>query len=60
MAGFVTAVSRSATHILSKPITRSIQLVAGLGVEGDAHSVSICSGCPPARAFISEWRRSSK
>jgi hypothetical protein len=60
MAAFVTAVSRSATHTLSKSTTRSIQLVAGLGVEGDADSVSICWGCPPARAFISERRRSSK
>jgi MOSC domain-containing protein YiiM len=33
----VTAVSRSATHTLSKPNEGSIRLLAGLGVEGDAH-----------------------
>ena len=37
MDGFVTAVSRSATHSLSKPNEDSIRLLAGLGVEGDAH-----------------------
>jgi MOSC domain-containing protein YiiM len=40
MTGFVTAVSRSAAHTLSKPNTSSIRLLAGLGVEGDAHSGS--------------------
>jgi MOSC domain-containing protein YiiM len=38
MTGVVTAVSRSATHTFTKPIADSIRLVAGLGVEGDAHS----------------------
>jgi len=37
MAGTVTAVSRSATHTLVKPNHDSIKLMAGLGVEGDAH-----------------------
>jgi MOSC domain-containing protein YiiM len=37
MAGIVTAVSRSAAHTFSKPTTTSIRLLAGLGVEGDAH-----------------------
>jgi MOSC domain-containing protein YiiM len=37
MTGIVTAVSRSATHSFSKPNAGSIRLVAGLGVEGDAH-----------------------
>ena len=37
MAGVVTAVSRSATHTMSKPNEGSIQLLVGLGVEGDAH-----------------------
>ena len=37
MAGVVTAVSRSATHTLTKPNEGSIRLLAGLGVEGDAH-----------------------
>jgi len=37
MSGVVLAVSRSATHKFSKPNHPSIQLVAGLGVEGDAH-----------------------
>jgi MOSC domain-containing protein YiiM len=38
MTGLVTAVSRSATHTLSKRNAGEIQLLAGLGVEGDAHS----------------------
>ncbi len=33
----VTAVSRSATHTLTKPADDSIRLLSGLGVEGDAH-----------------------
>lgn len=37
MQGVVTAVSRSSTHTFSKPNQGSIQLLAGLGVEGDAH-----------------------
>jgi MOSC domain-containing protein YiiM len=37
MSATVTAVSRSSTHTLSKPNEASIRLVAGLGVEGDAH-----------------------
>jgi MOSC domain-containing protein YiiM len=37
MTGIVTAVSRSATHTMSKPNQTAIQLVAGLGVEEDAH-----------------------
>jgi len=37
MNGVVTAVSRSGAHTMSKPNRASIRLVAGLGVEGDAH-----------------------
>jgi MOSC domain-containing protein YiiM len=37
MAGIVTAVSRNETHNFSKPVAGTIRLVAGLGVEGDAH-----------------------
>ena len=37
MGGLVTAVSRSAGHTLIKPNVDSIRLMAGLGVEGDAH-----------------------
>ena len=37
MGGVVTAVSRSPTHTLTKPNEDSIRLLAGLGVEGDAH-----------------------
>jgi hypothetical protein len=37
MSGVVTGVSRSATHTFSKPNRESIRLLAGLGVEGDAH-----------------------
>jgi MOSC domain-containing protein YiiM len=33
----VVAVSRSATHTMSKPPEPSIRLLAGLGVDGDAH-----------------------
>jgi len=34
----VIAVSRSASHTMSKPSVDAIRLVAGLGVEGDAHA----------------------
>jgi MOSC domain-containing protein YiiM len=37
MAGVVTAVSRSPRHTLAKANEDSIRLVAGLGIEGDAH-----------------------
>jgi MOSC domain-containing protein YiiM len=37
MSGIVTAVSCSGTHTFSKPTTTAIRLLAGLGVEGDAH-----------------------
>ena len=37
MTGIVRAVSRSATHTMTKPNTDSISLVAGQGVDGDAH-----------------------
>src|SRR5215813_1249779 len=37
MDGVVVAVSRSAKHTMSKPNEDSIRLLAGLGVEGDAH-----------------------
>ena len=37
MERVVTAVSRSATHTFTKPNEYSIQLLTGLGVEGDAH-----------------------
>jgi hypothetical protein len=35
--GLVTAVSRSSTHTFSKPNADGIRLLAGLGVEDDAH-----------------------
>ncbi len=38
MKPVVTAVSLSATHTMSKPNAESIRLLAGLGVEGDAHA----------------------
>jgi hypothetical protein len=38
MDAVVTAVSRSAKHTLTKANEGSIRLVAGLGVDGDAHS----------------------
>lgn len=37
MSATVTAVSRSGAHKFSKPNVLSIRLVAGLGIEGDAH-----------------------
>jgi MOSC domain-containing protein YiiM len=37
MNAIVTAVSRGPTHTMSKPNAGTIRLVAGLGVEGDAH-----------------------
>ncbi len=36
--GVVTAVSLSAGHTMTKPTAGAIRLLAGLGVEGDAHS----------------------
>ena len=38
MHGIVTAVSRSATHTLSKPAEESVRLLTGFGVDGDAHA----------------------
>jgi len=38
MAGTVAAVSRSATHSMRKRTQLAIQLLEGLGVEGDAHA----------------------
>ncbi len=38
MSARVLAVSRSASHTLSKPCQPAIRLAAGLGVEGDAHA----------------------
>jgi MOSC domain-containing protein YiiM len=37
MSGFVVAVSLSPSHTMSKPNAGAIRLLAGLGVEGDAH-----------------------
>jgi len=37
-AGVVIAVSANSAHALSKPNQKSIRLLPGLGVEGDAHS----------------------
>lgn len=38
MDAFVAAVSLSSGHTFSKPTQQSIRLIAGVGVEGDAHS----------------------
>src|SRR5262245_66226983 len=35
--GVVTAVSRSGNHNFTKPNVDAIELIAGLGVKGDAH-----------------------
>jgi hypothetical protein len=37
MDGVVVAVSRSAKHTMAKANQNSVRLLAGLGVEGDAH-----------------------
>lgn len=37
MTGIVIAVASSPTHTMSKPVQGAIRLLAGLGVEGDAH-----------------------
>ena len=37
MSGVVVAVSRSTTHTFTKPNQESIQLLTGLGVQGDSH-----------------------
>lgn len=37
MTAMVTAVGLSPTHSFSKPVVGTIRLLAGLGVEGDAH-----------------------
>jgi len=37
LSGVVAAVSSSAAHTMSKPNQDSVRLLAGLGVEGDAH-----------------------
>jgi MOSC domain-containing protein YiiM len=38
MNGFVAAVASSGSHTFSKPAAPAIRLLAGLGVEGDAHA----------------------
>jgi MOSC domain-containing protein YiiM len=38
MGAWVTAVSRSATHTMSKPNEELVRLLTALGVEGDAHN----------------------
>lgn len=38
MSGSVAAVSRSPAHTFSKGVEESIRLLAGLGVDGDAHA----------------------
>jgi MOSC domain-containing protein YiiM len=37
VTGTVAAVCRSPTHSMTKPVAESIRLIAGLGIEGDAH-----------------------
>jgi MOSC domain-containing protein YiiM len=36
--GIVASVGRSAAHMMRKPVRDRIRLIAGLGVEGDAHA----------------------
>ena len=38
LTGKVLSVSRSGSHLFSKRTEKRIRLVAGLGVEGDAHA----------------------
>lgn len=49
MAGVVTAVSRSGSHTFTKPNESLIRLIAGLGVEGDAHLGEIDQHCSHVR-----------
>ena len=37
MSGIVIAVARSGTHSMTKPVQDSIEIMPGMGVEGDAH-----------------------
>jgi MOSC domain-containing protein YiiM len=37
MSGLVIAVARSGSHTMAKPVEDSIEILPGLGVEGDAH-----------------------
>jgi MOSC domain-containing protein YiiM len=37
MAAIITALAASATHSMSKPRRETLRLLAGLGIEGDAH-----------------------
>ncbi len=38
MSGIVVSLARSGAHTMSKPRVEAVKLVAGLGVEGDAHA----------------------
>jgi MOSC domain-containing protein YiiM len=49
MTGIVTAVSRSGEHSFTKPNVDAIRLVAGLGVEGDAHLGVMVQHCSHVR-----------
>jgi MOSC domain-containing protein YiiM len=49
MAGVVTAVSRSGAHTFTKPNESAIRLIAGLGVEGDAHHGALDQHCSHIR-----------
>ena len=46
MSAVVKAVSRSAEHTFSKPNEARITLLAGQGVEGDAHAGATVSTSP--------------
>ncbi len=37
-AAFIASVSRDGGHAFSKPVCAAIRLIAGMGVEGDAHT----------------------
>ncbi|MEZ4660995.1 MAG: MOSC domain-containing protein [Caldilineaceae bacterium] len=45
MSPIITAVSRSATHTFGKQTQNAITLVAGLGVDGDAHQGATVKHC---------------
>jgi hypothetical protein len=49
-AACILAVHRSGSHSFSKFAEEAITLVAGLGVQGDAHSGTIAPGSRKARA----------
>lgn len=51
MTGIVTAVCRSPTHSMTKPAVDRIRLVAGVGIDGDAHQGTTVKHLPRLLKF---------